>query len=282
MSTALDNSNEGHGKASAMHAAAMDKKTDKQAVYNAWADKYDQELAENNYMAPKAVAKAVLAELRGDKFVDIQMVTEESNSEVTTTVTDCTSTSRDLEILDAGCGTGLFAEEFFRMLKEEEENTALRAKQLNVHMSGCDISPEMMKYCFQRGYHRLDVVDMNKSMILPNSFESVSFNNYNTVRNGAYPPNSFHIITVVGTFNGSHVKPTPAIPELMKMLKPGGVMLLTLRTDALREHGFAEVLEELKNGKSGGIGEECDKVEIEQFQFLVGVVAELVKVWKKK
>lgn len=144
------------------------------------------------------------------------------------------------KVLDAGCGTGLAGEELLKLV--------------DVNLSGCDISPDMMKHALGRGYKRVDVVNLKESMTMYNEGE-------------------FDVVMCVGTFVNGHVGPAPAMAEFVRLLKPGGLAVSTVRTDFFNEMGFADVLAELES--------EGHTVSSSCFQYLDGVVAELVTIRKR-
>lgn len=112
-------------------------------------------------------------------------------------------------ILDAGCGTGLVGE-------------ALTLGGATV-IDGLDLSPAMLKVAEKTGvYRHLDVGDMTKPL--------------------AKPSDVYDVITCAGTFTHGHVGPNPALRELVRLTKRGGIVVMTVIEDLWNSGGFeAEV-----------------------------------------
>jgi predicted TPR repeat methyltransferase len=119
----------------------------------------------------------------------------------------------NLKILDAGCGTGWVGAN----LQE------VGAKIID----GCDISPGMLKEARSTGaYRELEVVDMTKPM-------------------GMYADGTYDVVTCIGTFLLGHVGPE-ALPEMVRMLKTGGIVVCTVRDNVWEEKGYKRVIGELE------------------------------------
>lgn len=116
-----------------------------------------------------------------------------------------------LEILDAGCGTGWVG--------------------INLHevgakiIDGNDISPGMLKEARSTGaYRNLDVVDLTKPLSVPD--------------------NKYDVVTCIGTFLLGHVGPE-ALPEFVRILKLGGIVVATVRDNVWVENGYKATIEKL-------------------------------------
>jgi len=145
-------------------------------------------------------------------------------------------------VLDAGCGTGLVGEE----LQKEAQ-----AAGITLSVAGCDISPDMVKIAEARGYIDCRVMDLNIGT--------------------GYPSQKFDVATCVGTFVQGHVDPMPLLYELCRSVKTGGAVLVTVRSTLFQENPvFSKVLADLKA--------RGHRVVVEDFQYLEGVVAKLVKI----
>ncbi len=114
--------------------------------------------------------------------------------EATVILTQLLPTKNSL-ILDGGCGTGLIGQ-----LLQQEGFT---------HLHGCDYSPEMLAEAEKtRLYHWLGVVDMTQTFPLENATYDASL-----------------CVGVLGPRLPSH----PMIPELIRVVKPKGLMLAVIR-----------------------------------------------------
>jgi len=142
-------------------------------------------------------------------------------------------------ILDAGCGTGLVGEELFKHFHKEA-----------VTLIGADISLDMMAIAKERDYAETVQVDFNT----PTKFD-----------------HTFDGIVCSGTFISGHVHAEPALPDLVTSLRPGGILVATVRT-SFYDDSFKSVVDALQ--KDGA------EIEISTFQYLTGVTAELLKIRK--
>ncbi|EME38235.1 hypothetical protein DOTSEDRAFT_75715 [Dothistroma septosporum NZE10] len=117
------------------------------------------------------------------------------------------------EVLDAGCGTGL-------------AGVALSQAGART-IDGIDVSPGMLKLAQKTGTYRdLLEVDMQQKIDLPSS--------------------KYDVVTCVGTFTTGHVGPDPALPELVRVLKKGGVLAATIYHRLWKADGFEQEVQRLK------------------------------------
>jgi predicted TPR repeat methyltransferase len=122
------------------------------------------------------------------------------------------------EVLDAGCGTGL-------------TGVAL-ASQGATAIDGIDLSPGMLRAAEKTGkYRHLAAADMLKPLQLPSE--------------------KYDVVTCVGTFTTGHVGPVPAFPELLRVLKSGGIFVSTVLDNIWVSEGFEAEVERL--GKTGAV-----------------------------
>lgn len=122
----------------------------------------------------------------------------------------------DGEILDAGCGTGLCG-------------VAL-AQAGAKSIDGIDLSPGMLKLARETGvYRELAPVDMTNPL--------------------DQPDDKYDIVTCVGTFTTSHVGPTPALEELVRVLKKGGVLAATVLDNIWKPDGYEAEVQRLKDNR---------------------------------
>jgi predicted TPR repeat methyltransferase len=119
--------------------------------------------------------------------------------------------NKSASVLDVGCGTGL---------------TGLSLHNLGFEcIDGIDLSPDMIGVAGQRGIYRdLIVGDLN----LPFDIEDTHYD----------------AIISLGTFTHGHVGPEP-IDELLRILKPGGIIACTVHKALWDTRGFKQKFENL-------------------------------------
>ena len=111
---------------------------------------------------------------------------------------------KEAKLLDAGAGTGMVGEEL----------AALGYKRV----TALDLSPGMLMTANEKFvYEELVVGELGK----PLGFESDSFDG----------------VTCIGTLTFGHAPPS-SFDELLRITKPGGVIVFTMRTDTYVEAGF--------------------------------------------
>ena len=116
-------------------------------------------------------------------------------------------------ILDAGAGTGLVGE--------------LLARAGYGDLTGVDISTEMIARARLKGVYRdLRRMELGKTL----DFDS----------------NSFDAVTCVGVLTLGHA-PASSLNELVRVTKPGGHVIFTMRPDIREQGGFEEKQTELEN-----------------------------------
>jgi predicted TPR repeat methyltransferase len=118
---------------------------------------------------------------------------------------------RRAAILDAGCGTGLAGVELARLGFD--------------HLNGLDFSPQMLEVAGARGvYSRLFEADLTQTLPLADA--------------------SFDAMICTGTFTHAHVG-AACLPELFRVLRPGGLFACTVHKDVWEEAGFAAMTQDL-------------------------------------
>ena len=122
-----------------------------------------------------------------------------------------TEARRDVRVLDVGCGTGLLA-------------SSLRAEGFN-RVDGLDYSAPMLAVALRES--RIDEAflrDLNEGMEMGSE--------------------CYDMLASTGTFTHGHVG-ARCLPELMKLLVPGGCLICTVHRDVWVEGGFGTALEAL-------------------------------------
>lgn len=119
-------------------------------------------------------------------------------------------------ILDAGCGTGLVAEEL--------------AKMGYTRMDALDYSQEMLDEAEEKGLYKRHIqADLSKPLDMED--------------------NRYDAIVCTGTFTYGHVKAN-AFDELVRITKPGGVITFTIREGAYEDYGYRERMIELERANA--------------------------------
>ena len=134
------------------------------------------------------------------------------------------SKNTDTPILDVGAGTGLVGELLYGSGHEQ--------------IIGIDISPEMLRQAeIKRCYSSLIEADITKKIPLEND--------------------SIGGIISAGTFTHGHVGPD-AIDELIRVIKPGGLFVLSINSKFFKKNGFEEKFIKIKNKISSPIFKQFD------------------------
>ena len=162
--------------------------------YDDWSkeNKYDKDMLDWNYTGPKETV-AVLKKY---------------------------APSKDIKILDAGCGTGLVGIEL--------------KKYGFSNIDGVDLSQKLLNLVPKGYYNKLEQVDLNNSLKAKN--------------------NIYDVVMCVGTFTFGHVKP-PALDEFIKIIKNRGLLCFTINEGIYKEYGFDKKIKELTDKKSWTVKE---------------------------
>ena len=123
--------------------------------------------------------------------------------------------SKDIKILDAGCGTGLVGIE---LKKNGFQN-----------FDGADFSQKMLDLVPMNIYRNLFKIDLNKKIDIKD--------------------NTYEGITCVGTFTFGHVNP-PALDEMVRISKTGSLICFTINIGIYEEYGFDKKIKELEDTNS--------------------------------
>ena len=121
---------------------------------------------------------------------------------------------KNQKIIDVGCGTGLVGVEL--------------SKLGYTNFDGIDISKEMIDIAIDRGYRSLFLGNLNDSLPLES--------------------NSYDAALCVGVFTHGHVGPSRLI-ELIRVIKPQGLLCFTVNEDVYESYGFDKVIKELEAKK---------------------------------
>jgi len=120
--------------------------------------------------------------------------------------------NKNINILDAGCGSGLVGIEL--------------QKYGYTKITGADFSQEMLSLIPQSIYQKLELIDLNEKL--------------------KYKNNLYDAITCVGTFTYGHVK-AHALNELIRVLKKEGLICFTINEGVYLEYQFDKKMKQLSN-----------------------------------
>jgi ubiquinone/menaquinone biosynthesis C-methylase UbiE len=123
--------------------------------------------------------------------------------------------TKDIKILDAGCGTGLVGIE---LKKKGFQN-----------FDGADFSQKMLDLVPMNIYRNLFKIDLNQKIDIKD--------------------NTYEGITCVGTFTFGHVNP-PALDEMVRISKTGSLICFTINIGIYEEYGFDKKIKELEDKNS--------------------------------
>ena len=125
------------------------------------------------------------------------------------------SPNKDIQILDAGCGSGLVGMEL--------------AKNDYLNITGADFSQSMMDLIPKNIYKSLKLIDLNETLF--------------------YKENSFDAIICVGTFTYGHVK-ARALDEFLRITKNNGLICFTVNEGIYNKYKFDKKITELSKNNS--------------------------------
>lgn len=123
-------------------------------------------------------------------------------------------TDTDASLLDAGCGTGLVGIELH----------ALGYRNID----GFDLSASMVAQARESGVYRQLAGDIDMMYA-----------------GRSYPPDSYDAVLSVGVFTLGHVPPD-ALAVLLQLIRPGGLLLLSTRTQYYDQTGFQPLVDRLQ------------------------------------
>lgn len=169
--------------------------------YEKWANTYDKDVSNEQYCGPEYIT---------DFFAEVAKK-EAFNKE-----------HFELNILDAGCGTGLVG----AVLQQKGYNT----------VDGCDLSDKMVEIAQQTGAYRslTGGVDLNQMT--------------------AFKTDQYDVTLCCGVFTLGHVPPT-ALEELIRITKPNGLVVMSTRKSYYDSTDFQTVVDRIQQeGKAKKVG----------------------------
>ena len=167
---------ESHNKVQWVYSSANNQELEER--YDVWAADYDQDLAEDfAWNAPRAASEVFSRHV-----------------------------GKDVDILDAGAGTGLVAECLSKMGYQ--------------NIDAMDLSLGMLEQARKKGLYR-----QLHQMVLG---ETLGFDSQ-----------AFDAVISVGVFTLGHAPPN-SFNELVRITKAGGFIVFSLRTDVYKENGFEQ------------------------------------------
>ena len=128
--------------------------------------------------------------------------------------------SKNIKILDAGCGTGLVGIEL--------------KKNGYLSIDGADLSKKLLELVPPNCYKALTQIDLNKSINIKD--------------------NTYDAIMCVGTFTYGHVKPN-ALDEFIRICKNKSLICFTINEGIYEEYGFDNKIKELSDNKLWNVKE---------------------------
>ncbi|MBN2239213.1 MAG: class I SAM-dependent methyltransferase [Dehalococcoidales bacterium] len=134
---------------------------------------------------------------------------------------------KDAKVLDAGAGTGLVGQ--------------LLAEQGYKDITAMDLSKGMLEEARKKNaYNRFDQMVMGETL--------------------GYDTDYFDAVISVGTMTVGHA-PASSLDELVRVTKPGGYIVYSLRPDVYAENGFKEKHEALEKEGKWKLVEEGEKFQ---------------------
>ena len=99
---------------------------------------------------------------------------------------------------------------------------------------------------YDLGYRQLTAMDLSQGMLEVARRKNIyqAFDQMTMGETLAYPTDAFDATVVVGVFTQGHA-PAGSLDELVRVTKPGGHIVFSLRTDTHRDNGFKEKQEAL-------------------------------------
>ena len=127
---------------------------------------------------------------------------------------------KDIQILDAGCGSGLVGIEM--------------QKNGYTNIDGIDLSQDMINLIPKGIYENLEVANLNKPLKCEN--------------------HKYDVVMCVGTFTYGHVKPH-ALDEMIRITKNKGFICFSVNEGIHEQYGFDKKIKKLTDNQSWNIKE---------------------------
>lgn len=127
---------------------------------------------------------------------------------------------KDIQILDAGCGSGLVGIEM--------------QKKGYTNIDGIDLSQDMINLIPKGVYQNLEVANLNKPLKHEN--------------------HKYDVLMCVGTFTYGHVKPQ-ALDEMIRITKNRGLICFSINEGIHEEYGFDKKIKKLSDNQSWNVKE---------------------------
>lgn len=164
---------------------------DNKKLYDDWADTYDSHLNPEIYKSPQAAVDAVVREVYSDG-------------------TD------KIEVLDAGCGTGLVADCFKKSKLSDR-----------CEIDGLDLTQAMLDVAAKKNvYRKLETADLTRRIDRPDG--------------------SYDVITCIGTLTKGHVGPD-VLREFARVAKKGGIIVCSVHDHIWEPMQYKSTVEELRD-----------------------------------
>lgn len=177
------------------HAMSLDGDPETLAkFYDEWAGSYDSDIAED-YLSPQMIVQTLLEAIDSDQSL-------------------AWAKSHDIEILDAGCGTGL---------------TGLALAEIGyTKIDGVDLSAEMIEQARSTGAYRNLESGFDLTKPVPSGFAG-----------------SHDVVTIAGVFTVGHVPPS-ALKNVAALVRPGGLVIASTRAAYYDSTNYQEVSEAME------------------------------------
>ena len=175
-----------------IHKASMLDNTSKKEIYNIWSKTYDSYVQEQKYTGPRELVKKLSTMIMNFN-------------------------SREIEVLDFGCGTGLVGEE-------------IKNQGIGVIVDGLDLSPKMLERARARNCYR-NLWELNLMNDIIKNEVNCSLEKGDNQDNDIklYP-----LIVSCGVFLEGHA-PIEIIDKLVDHLEREGLLLFTIRDSYLEK-----------------------------------------------